>query len=122
MVCLVFKFTAFAKLSDSVENLSVFLLSLEINVLGALITVWFPLNVLSPSGFSVSKPLINLFVICLVHSHSFLRMRKYVGNRAERRSQRFKGCYVAAFFTRVHPSHCSIEIEMCRIYRFSGLL
>ena len=59
---------------------------LVINFLGAFITVWFPLSVRNPSGISLSKPLMTQLVLSLLHSHSFLWMQKYAGNRGERRS------------------------------------
>lgn len=92
----------FAKLSDSIENLQVFLLLniLEINFLGAFISM-VPLSVLNPSGISLSKPLMTQLVLCLAHSHSLLRMRKYAGNRAERRSLSDLRAVMARHFLRL---------------------
>ena len=84
MAGLVFKFNLLS--FQILSKICNFFYYLEINFLGAFITVWFPLGVLNPSGISLSKPLMTQLVLSLVHSHSFLWMRKYAGNRGKRRS------------------------------------
>lgn len=85
MTGLVFKFNLLS--FQILSKICKFFYYLVINFLGAFITVWFPLGVLNPSGISLSKPLMTLITqLSLVHSHSFLWMRKYAGNRGERRS------------------------------------
>ena len=99
---------------------------LEINFLGAFITVWFPLSVLNPSGISLSKPLMTQLVLSLVKfgTLSQLSMDAEICRKSwrEKISLRFKGCYGAAFFIRFHPFHCSTEVEISCICRCSGLL